>query len=56
MASKCVFCRKEINNKLEQHIKACNNCTVLLLMKRHNLTIKKPKAPINFSMKKYNKE
>jgi DNA-directed RNA polymerase subunit RPC12/RpoP len=56
MASKCIFCKKEMNNKLEQHIKACNNCTVLLLMKRHNLVVKKPKTPISFSMKKYNKE
>ena len=51
MASKCVFCNKEIHNKLEQHIKACNNCTVLLLMKKHNLTIRKPKA-ININTKK----
>jgi hypothetical protein len=52
---KCVFCRKPINNKLEQHIKACNNCTVLLLMKRHNLTIKKPTAPITLNTKKNDK-
>jgi DNA-directed RNA polymerase subunit RPC12/RpoP len=54
MASKCVFCNKEIHNKLEQHIKACNNCTVLLLMKRHNLTIRKPKA-ITLNTKKNEK-
>jgi len=55
MASKCIFCNKEMNNKLEQHIKACNNCTVLLLMKKHNLTIRKPKAPITLNKKKYDK-
>ena len=52
--SKCLFCQKPMMNKLEQHIKACNNCTVLLLMKRHNLTIRKPKA-ITINTKKNEK-
>jgi hypothetical protein len=52
---KCVFCQKPMNNALEKHIKACNNCTVLLLMKKHNLTIRKPKA-ITLNTKKFNKE
>ena len=55
MGSKCVFCKKEITNKLEQHIKACNNCTVLLLMKKHNLTIKRQQAPIRINTKKNEK-
>ena len=46
---------KPMTNKLEQQVKACNQCIVKLLMKKHNLTVKK-KAPIIFSMKKYNKE
>lgn len=54
MASKCIFCKKAIHNKLEQHIKACNNCTVLLLMKKHNLKIRKPTAPITINTKKIN--
>jgi len=33
-------------NKLEQHIKACNGCIVKVLMKKHNLTIRKPAPPI----------
>ena len=39
-------------NKLEQHIKACNNCIVKLLMKKHNLTIKRPTPPITINSKK----
>ncbi len=39
-------------NKLEQYIKACNDCIIKLLMKRHNLKVKK-QAPIKFSLKKY---
>ena len=42
-------------NKLEQHIKACNQCIVNLLMKKHNLTIKKPTAPITLNTKKNGK-
>jgi hypothetical protein len=45
---------KTMTNKLEQQVKACNQCIVKLLMKKHNLTVKK-KAPISFSMKKYDK-
>jgi hypothetical protein len=45
---------KPMTNKLEQQVKACNQCIVKLLMKKHNLTVKK-KAPISFSMKKYDK-
>ena len=55
MASKCIFCNKEMLNKLEQHIKACNNCTILLLMKKHSLKIKKPTAPIIINTKKNGK-
>jgi len=51
---KCIFCLSPITNKLEQHIKSCNNCTIKLLMKRHNLKVKK-QAPVSFSMKKYDK-
>ena len=45
---------KPMTNKLEQQVKACNQCIVKLLMKKHNLTVKK-KAPSSFSMKKYDK-
>ena len=38
-------------NKLEQRIKACNDCVVKLLMKRHNLTIKR-QAPVRINTKK----
>ena len=51
---KCIFCLRQIVNKLEQHIKSCNDCVVKLLMKRHNLKVKK-QAPVSFSMKKYDK-
>ena len=44
--SKCIFCKKQMLNKLEQHIKACNGCIVKVLMKKHNLTIRKPAPPI----------
>jgi ribosomal protein L37AE/L43A len=54
MASKCLFCKREMNNKLEQHIKACHKCIVDLLMKKHNLKVKK-QAPVSFSLKKYDK-
>lgn len=53
--SKCIFCHKPMINKLEQHIKACNMCIVKLLMKKHNLTIKKPTAPITLNTKKNGK-
>ena len=52
--SKCIFCHKPMINKLEQHVKACSKCIVDLLSKKHNLKVKK-QAPINFSMKKYDK-
>ena len=51
---KCIFCLRTITNKLEQRIKSCNDCVIKLLMKRHNLKVKK-QAPVNFSMKKYDK-
>ena len=51
---KCLFCMKPMTNKLEQQIKACNQCIVKLLMKKHNLTVKK-QSPVSFSMKKYDK-
>jgi len=51
---KCIFCLRPIINKLEQHIKACSDCVVKLLMKRHNLKVKK-QAPVSFSSKKYGK-
>ena len=53
--SKCIFCHKPMINKLEQHIKACSGCIVKLLMKKHNLTIKKPTAPITLNTKKNGK-
>ena len=43
-----------MNNKLEQHIKACHKCIVDLLMKKHNLKVKK-QAPISINTKKYGK-
>jgi ribosomal protein L37AE/L43A len=51
---KCIFCKTTIVNKLEQHIKACNDCVVKLLMKRHNLKVKK-QAPVSFNTRKYGK-
>jgi DNA-directed RNA polymerase subunit RPC12/RpoP len=51
---KCIFCRTTIVNKLEQRIKACNDCVVKLLMKRHNLKVKK-QAPVSLNLKKYEK-
>ena len=51
---KCIFCLTPITNKLEQRIKSCNDCVIKLLMKRHNLKVKK-QAPVSFSMKKYDK-
>ncbi len=50
--SKCIFCKRLMVNKLEQHIKACHKCIVDLLMKKHNLKVKK-QAPVKFSLKKY---
>ena len=41
-------------NKLEQHIKACHKCIVDLLMKKHNLKVKR-QAPISITTKKYEK-
>ena len=41
-------------NKLEQHIKACSQCIVNLLMKKHNLKVKK-QTPISINTKKYGK-
>ena len=38
-------------NKLEQHIKACSKCIVDLLMKKHNLKVKK-QAPIIINNRK----
>jgi ribosomal protein L37AE/L43A len=52
--SKCLFCKRPMVNKLEQHIKACHKCIVDLLMKKHNLKVKK-QAPVSFSLKKYDK-
>jgi hypothetical protein len=51
---KCIFCLTPISNKLELRIKSCSDCVVKLLMKRHNLKVKK-QAPVSFSMKKYDK-
>ena len=51
---KCIFCLRPIVNKLEQKIKACNDCVVKLLMKRHNLKVKR-QAPISIHTKKYEK-
>jgi hypothetical protein len=50
--SKCIFCHKPMMNKLEQHLKACSQCIVNLLMKKHSLKVKK-QAPVKFSLKKY---
>ena len=52
--SKCIFCHKPMMNKLEQHIKACHQCIVNLLMKKHNLKVKK-QAPVSINTKKYGK-
>lgn len=52
---KCIFCMKVMTNKLEQAIKACNVCIVKLLMKKHNLTVKR-QAPVSINTKKFNKE
>jgi hypothetical protein len=52
--SKCIFCKRLMINKLEQHIKACHQCIVNLLMKKHNLKVKK-QAPIKINTKKYEK-
>ena len=52
--SKCLFCQKPMMNKLEQHIKACSKCIVDLLMKKHNLKVKK-QAPISIITNKYGK-
>jgi hypothetical protein len=52
--SKCIFCKRLMINKLEQHIKACHKCIIDLLSKRHNLKVKK-QAPISISTKKYEK-
>ncbi|MEY2867917.1 MAG: hypothetical protein RIR01_317 [Bacteroidota bacterium] len=52
--SKCIFCKRLMVNKLEQHIKACHQCIVNLLMKKHNLKVKK-QAPIKLNLKKYDK-
>ena len=52
--SKCIFCKRLMINKLEQHIKACHQCIVNLLMKKHNLKVKK-QAPIKLNLKKYDK-
>lgn len=52
---KCLFCMKPMTSKIEMHVKACNGCIVKLLMKKHNLTVKK-QAPVNFNTKKFNKE
>jgi ribosomal protein L37AE/L43A len=52
--TKCIFCHKPMMNKLEQHIKACHKCIVNLLMKKHNLKVKK-QAPISINTNKYGK-
>jgi hypothetical protein len=52
--SKCIFCHKPMINKLEQHIKACSQCIVNLLMKKHNLTVKK-QPPLSINTKKHGK-
>ena len=52
--SECIFCKRLMVNKLEQHIKACHQCIVNLLMKKHNLKVKK-QAPIKLNLKKYDK-
>ena len=49
--SKCLFCHKLMMNKLEQHIKAWSKCIVDLLMKKHNLKVKK-QAPIIINTRK----
>jgi len=49
--SKCLFCQKPMMNKLEQHVKACSKCIVDLLMKKHNLKVKK-QAPIIINNRK----
>jgi hypothetical protein len=49
--SKCIFCHKLMMNKLEQHVKACSKCIVDLLMKKHNLKVKK-QAPIIINTRK----
>jgi hypothetical protein len=52
--SKCIFCKRLMINKLEQHIKACHKCIIDLLSKRHNLKVKR-QAPISITTKKYEK-
>jgi ribosomal protein L37AE/L43A len=52
--SKCIFCKRLMVNKLEQHIKACHKCIIDILSKRHNLKVKK-QAPVKLNLKKYEK-
>jgi hypothetical protein len=51
--SKCIFCKKMLKG-IEVPLKSCSSCVVNLLMKRHNLKVKK-QAPIKISTKKYEK-
>ncbi len=38
--------------KLELELRSCHNCVIVSLMKRHGMTIKRPKAPIIVNTKK----
>jgi hypothetical protein len=38
--------------KLELELRSCHNCVIVSLMKRHGMTIKRPKTPIIVNTKK----
>jgi hypothetical protein len=50
--SKCIFCGKQTVNKLELELRSCHNCVIVSLMKRHKMTIKRPKTPIIINTKR----
>jgi hypothetical protein len=53
-STKCIFCGKNMVSKLELELRSCHNCVIVSLMKRHGMTIKKPKVPIIVNTKKVN--
>jgi hypothetical protein len=55
-STKCIFCKKNMKSKLEMELRTCHNCVIITLMKRHGMTVKKPKAPIFINTKKFDKE
>ncbi len=48
----CIFCGKNMSSKLELELRSCHNCVIVSLMKRHGMTIKRPKTPIIGNTKK----